>query len=340
MRTRILTAVLAAAALAVSGPAHAQSKTGTTIGAFLNIEPGARLAAMGNAGASVGEGLDAVYYNAAAIGRLDRYAVYFTHSEWLAGIGFDYVAGVLPVAGGRQGAVFGSITALGSGEMDVRTVSQPLGTGERFKVTDIALSLGYGREITDRFVAGGLVTYAQETIWHSSAGMVTFSLGTLYRVSDNGLRIGASLSNFGTNSSYDGRDLRTTIDRSPDTYGDNGQLPAEMYTDEFALPVTFRVGLGMPWRLGDDLRLLTAIDAAHPSDNSESVSLGAELDVRRMLALRLGYQNLFMEDSEVGLTAGAGLRGKLSGIDYRLDYAWADQGRLGSSQRFSLGLVF
>ena len=57
-------------------------------------------------------------------------------------------------------------------------------------------------------------------------------------------------------------------------------------------------------------------------------------------ALRAGYQNAFQQDSEEGLTAGGGVQGKIDVYAYHLDYAWADEGRLGSTHRFSLGLKF
>jgi hypothetical protein len=68
--------------------------------------------------------------------------------------------------------------------------------------------------------------------------------------------------------------------------------------------------------------------------------MGAEWAWNETLAIRAGYQNLFMQDSEVGLTLGAGLGGLLDQTRYRLNYAWADHGRLGSTQRFSVGLGF
>jgi hypothetical protein len=77
--------------LAVSS-AHGQSKTGTAVGEFTLIEPSARIAALGTAGVAVNEGLQSVYYNPAAIGAFKRPSVQFTHSEWLAGINYEYVA--------------------------------------------------------------------------------------------------------------------------------------------------------------------------------------------------------------------------------------------------------
>lgn len=329
-------AALALAALATA--AAAQSKTGSTFGSFLLIEPSARLAAMGNAGVGAAGGLDAVYYNPAAIGLLARPAVNVTHSAWFADISFDYVAAALPL--GRWGTAFTSVTSLNSGDIDVRTVDHPLGTGERFSVSDVSIGLGYGKQITDRFSMGVQLSYVQESIWHSSAQTAVLGFGTLYQTSDHGLRLGASLSNFGTQAAFAGRDLHVTFDADPNSNGDNGTLPAAQATDDFALPVLFRVGVGLPVRIDDDHELRVEADAFHPSDNAESMSLGAELHDRRGWALRWGYQNLFLHDAEGGLAIGAGYAGDVSRRHVSLDYGWADHGRLGNVHRLSLGFQF
>ncbi len=330
--------LLALACALAAAPAAAQTKTGTTVGQFLTIEPSARIAGMGNAGVSFTEGLDATWFNPAVIGRLERYNVEFTHSAWLADIRYDYVAVALPA--GKWGSLTASLTSLNSGEMDVRTVTQPLGTGERYSVSDVGIGLGYGRRITDRFSAGATVTYVQETIWHSSLNTVVFGLGTLYQVSDRGLQIGASLSNFGTEGRYSGRDLSVVYDGDATRYGDNGTLPGDASTDAFAVPVMFRVGLGMPFRPSPNYTLRIAADAFHPSDNTEGMSAGAELDMLKRLSLRAGWQDAFQQDSEVGLTLGAGVRGRYDVYGYQVDYGWTDHRRLGGTHRVTLGFTF
>ena len=323
--------------LGMAGSVAAQSKTGTTIGAFLLIEPSARSEGMGNTGATM-EGLDAAYFNPAAIGYAEGRSLAFAHSTWFAGISHDHIAGALPL--GRFGNIYTAVTSLNSGDIDVRTVTQPDGTGERYHVSDIAIGFGYGSQITDRFAAGLQMTYVQETIWNTSLSTGTLSIGTLYQISDNGLRLGASLLNFGTLGSFSGRDLRVTYDADPDRFGDNGQLPAEIFTDAFAVPVLFRVGVGLPVRLNPVTQLNLALDALHPNDNTESVSAGAELAYRKRFALRAGYQKAGEQDSEVGFTAGGGVGGAYDVYVYRLDYAWAAHGRLGSTHRFAVGLTF
>lgn len=317
--------------------ALAQTKVGTTFGAFTLIEPDARLAAMGNAGAGAAEGLAGAFHNAAAVAGGEQRELEFVHTSWFAGIRHDWLAYSHPT---RFGSLYGTFTSLNSGDMIVRTVNQPLGTGETFSVSDMALSLGVAHQFSLRFAAAAQVNYLQETIFHTSAGTATFTASTLYRLSAKGLRIGATLSHFGTTARYSGNDLEIQYDNIPGQNGDNGVLPGFRSTDAFAVPTTFRVGLAQPFELSPDTRLLLAVDALHPADNTESMSFGAELRLRDQFALRAGYQSLFLQDSEVGLTAGVGFRSALDGVRYHVDYGWADQGRLEDTHRFSFGLLF
>lgn len=317
---------------------YTQTKTGTTVGQFLLIEPSARVSAMGNAGSSLYGEVSAAYYNPGAIGMLSGYQVQFTHSLWLADIAYNYAA--VSIQPGDWGNLFASVTSLNSGEIEVRTVSQPLGTGERYTVSNFAVGLGYGKQISDRFSAGVQVTYMQEMIWHSSLSAFAINVGTIYRLSPDGLHIGASISNFGTRAKYSGDDLRIQFDRDPTRYGDNSALPGQFFTEEFPLPVFFRVGVSMPWQIGNYHKFQFAVDAFHPNDNTESISFGGEWMFRNTFAIRGGYQNLFQQDSEVGLTLGAGLYFDVGGYEFKMDYAWNDYGRLESVQRFTVGLSF
>ena len=329
---------IALAVALAAGEARGQTKAGTAIGDFLRIEPGARLTSLGNAGVAADPDLEAVYFNPAAAAHIDHLTLQFSHVDWFAGIRYEYVAAAVPLR--HWGTAFATVTSLNSGEIDVTTVSQPLGTGERYSVSDAAIGIGYAYAPSLRFAAGIQVRYFQETVWNSSAGAMTFDLGTLYRVGTYGLHIGASISNFGTSGTYEGRDLKITYDQDPSRFGDNGALPGERFTSDYPVPVLFRVGVGQPFRLGPDLRVWAVVAAEHPSDNTESMSGGVDLAYRDLVSLRAGYQNLFRTDSEEGLTAGVGLKQRLTGFDARLDYAWADFGRLDAVHRITLAIGF
>lgn len=320
------------------GSVYAQSKVGTTIGAFLRIEPSARVAGLGNAGSALPGGIEAVYFNPGAIGTIETAAVSYTHSFWLADIDYNYAALALPIKG--VGNFFASVTALNSGDMDVRTVEQPLGTGERFNVSNVAVGIGYGLRVTSRFATGIQVNFGTERIWHTSNKLVTFSVGTIYRLSESGATLGFGLMNFGTSAQFTGGDLAIQYDPDPDIAGNNGSLPADQATGSFPVPVMFRLGLSVPFSTSEDSRFLALIEALHPNDNSESANVGLEWEWKRIFALRAGYQTLLQTDGQLGLTMGFGVMGNLGNNTYQVDYAWADHERLQDTHRVSMAIIF
>jgi hypothetical protein len=85
-----------------------------------------------------------------------------------------------------------------------------------------------------------------------------------------------------------------------------------------------------------------AVDALHPNDNYESMNVGGEFSFRDYLFIRGGYKNLFLKDSQGGLTLGIGVNSKLlfSEDFVSFDYAYRDFGVLGNVQMLSLDIKF
>ncbi len=316
-----------------------QSKTGTTIGQFLKIEPSARISALGNAGSALYGEAVASYFNPASLGRLENSDIQFTHNNWLADINYNYAIGAIKVGG--VGTFSVQVTSLNSGEIDVRTVDQPLGTGERYTVTNFALGVGYGMMLTDRVSVGLQLNYIQESIWHSDLTAFGLNFGVQYEVEKGGLMLGASVSNFGPRASYNGRDLYVNYDFDSDKNGDNDKLPAELRTDSYSLPTVFRVGATYPVKINESNLLLISAEATHPNDNYESVNVGAEWTLFNTFSVRGGYRDLFLQDSEGGLMLGAGAKVEVNSVyNIRFDYAWGDYGRLAEAHRFTVGIGF
>lgn len=320
-------------------PVFPQSKTGTTIAQFLKIEPSSRLVGMGNAGASLHGEISNIFYNPASLGYLKGSDVQFTFNKWLADIDYNYLAAGINIEGVGTLSLTG--TMLNSGEINVTTVEQPLGTGEKYTVKNFALGLGYGIMLTDRVSVGVQFNYILETIWHSNLSTIGMNLGVQYQLIDGGLTLGASVSNFGARSSFDGRDIYINYDFDSKKYGDNDQLPAKLRVDEYALPTLFRAGISYQIDFADEYKLLIAADATHPNDNLESINLGGELKLINQIFLRAGFRNLFLVDSEGGLVLGAGLKTEIANsYNIRFDYAFADYGRLSEAHRLTVSLGF
>ncbi|MGP8330398.1 MAG: PorV/PorQ family protein [Methanosarcinaceae archaeon] len=315
------------------------TKVGTTSAPFLKIEPGARAVAMGGAFVAVTNDATATYWNPAGIAQLPGTEIVLMHTEWLAGINFDFVGCVLPL--GSYGTIGANITSLSMDEMKVRTVFYPEGTGEKYGAGDIAAGLSYARNLTDRFSIGFTGKYIRQNIWHMNSSAFAVDIGTLFTTGFNGMKIGMCISNFGNKMRLEGKDTQINYDPDQMKYGNNDRIPANLQTDKYSLPLIFRVGVAMDLLKGDRSRVTIAIDAVHPNDNTENLNFGTEYVFKNMIALRVGYKNLFTEDGEEGLTAGAGLEYRFAGFtSLKIDFAYQDFGRLENVQRFSLGLKF
>ncbi len=334
--------ILTILGLVIAVPVLAQvnvTKVGTTSAAFLNIDVGARAVSMGGAFVALANDPTTIYWNPAGIARLPRASFTLMHTNWLAGTNFDYGAIVIPV--GAFGTLGASLATLSMDEMEVRTVAQPEGTGELFSASDFAATLSYAINLTDRFTIGFNAKYIQSNIWNESASAFAVDIGTLFTTQFNGMRLGVSLSNFGTPMRMTGRDLIILVDPAPEKDGSNDRIVSKLQTDAFDLPLILRVGVAMELIDTPMNRITVAADAVNPSDGAESINLGFEYAMRNMFFLRGGYKSLFREFSEQGLTAGLGLRRKITAsTSLQIDYSYADFGRLTSVHRFSLQLDF
>jgi hypothetical protein len=283
-----------------------------------------------------------IFYNPASLGRMVGTDIQFTFNKWLADITYNYMAAGINLDGIGTFALVG--TLLNSGEMDVRTVEKPLGTGERFSVNDLALGLGYGLMLTDRVSVGLQLNYISESIWHSSLSTFGLNFGVQYQVEKDGLTIGASVSNFGTRANYDGRDLYINYDFDPSKHGDNSKLPAELRTDYFNLPTLFRAGVSYTFNFDEDYKLLIAADAVHPNDNDQYLNIGGEFNLLHIFSIRCGYRNLYIPynpDAEGGLVLGGGVQTNFNETNnIRFDYAYADYGRLAEAHRLTISVGF
>jgi hypothetical protein len=337
----LLSGLLLAATPAPGQSGGDVSKVGTTAAPFLEIPVGARAIGMGGAFVGTSDDVTALYWNPAGVARLNRSEAMFTHIEWIADMKFDYAGVALSLE--EFGWIGLSFTSLSMGDMLVRTVDQPEGTGEFFDAGSFAAAIHYARNLTDKFSIGFTAKYISERIWNMHAGAFAIDVGTLFVTNFlNGMRIGATVSNFGTEMKLEGRDARTFHPVDPTNTGGNDRIPQNIEMNSWHLPLNFQFGVAVDAIKTDNHLLTLAVDALHPTDNYESLNVGAEYSFQRMFFLRGGYQSLFLTDAEGGLSLGTGILAPLFGetMNARVDYAYSDFGRLEAVHSLAVSVLF
>lgn len=338
----IILSVLSFIGIMMPDQAEAQnvSKVGTTAAEFLQIGVGGRATGMGGAFVAVSDDASSLYWNPAGIASIEKNEIISTHSEWLAGLDFNYVGAVFNFE--KVGTVGFSLTMLSVPEMLVRTEDFQDGTGETFDAADIAFGITYASRVGERFSVGGTMKFVQQRIWHTKAKAVAIDLGTKYKTDFlGGMVIGATIYNFGSDLKMEGRDLRTFVDPDPVSEGNNDRVPVNLETDSWSLPLNFQFGIAFEPLKTPMHNILIAIDALHPSSNYESINVGGEYGFQKRVFLRGGYEALFLKDVESGLNAGLGVNQKLSnGLLAKLSYGYKSMGRLGNVHTLALEMGF
>ena len=285
---------------------------------FLRIDMSARAGALGGSFIANNDDIDVIFYNPAGIGMLKGNPASFSFVKYLAGINLASVAYSQEVSSlGRFG---GAIQYINYGTF---TEADEYGnvTGE-FKAGEIAFLLGYANTLSENFYYGvnGKVIYS--SIDGRSASAIAVDLGLHYAIPDEGLDLGFSILNAGTQmTSY--------------------------YSTKEKLPVDVAAGVSkkmehIPIKLYLDFRKLNENQDKF-SDRFKAFSVGAEITMSKVMTLRLGYNN--ERRSELTVGSFAGLAGFNLGLgilvsDYHFDYGFSSLGQVGSLHRISISTNF
>ncbi len=292
-------------------PAHAGTTTGFS---FLDLPAGARIAALGGAGAALAEGPIALFWNPAglapvALAEGSRGRVGFDHHESIQKFRQELVGAALEKGGDGLGI---ALNAHYTDRIDERDpLGNLLGT---FGASDFAVALGVAKAAGPGLRLGGALQWAHESLAGSGASALGLSAGALYAPAGaRGITLGASVRNLGKSPAFKAEDG-----------SDGAKVPQ---------PLTLSAGAAYGGRAGR-LAWRAAADLVKLKGDSAEGRLGLEVLPVPNLALRAGWM-LGQDASD--LTAGAGIAVGRFDVDYAF-VPYKDQ--LGSSHRIALGARF
>ncbi len=296
--------------------AWGQAKTGTAGAQFLELGVSARAVGMGNAFLAVADDASAIYYNVAGLTQLSQREIILTHVDYPADITYDFGGLAYPLT--KLGGVLGlGFYFLNAGDMDITTPHDPLpgtewSSGQTFSAKEYAVSLSYGRRLTERFSIGTTLKLIDELYEEERATGWAADIGTMYNTGFRNFKIGMVMSNFGSDLKF--------------------------IQEEYPLPITFKFGVSMEViKLGDH-KALVDLELGHPNDNLEKFNGGVEYLFQDLLALRIGSQSGYDTGD---ISVGAGIKVPFyNKTKLKVDYGYYDFGNLSEVHRFTLNLSF
>jgi len=325
---------------------QAQSRVGTTAANFLTLGAGAPGASLGHAYTATATGADALFWNpgGAAIAHRSgqRSGLFFSNNQWIAGIDFNTAGITIPVTG--SGVVGLSVASVDYGTMKVRTVADPEGTGETFSASDLSVGLSYAMPLTPSFYFGGTTKMVRQSIRDMSARTMAIDVGfVLLTDYFNGMRVAASIMNFGGKMTMDGINSEIQVDIVPGHDGSSESIPARIKMDGWDLPMSFKFGIALPVVNSESTQFELLADANQTNDNNLNADFGAQFKyMTRMLTFnaRAGYKDAFLDNVDSHFAYGAGLDLQLSGVRFGFDYAYVPFDLLDSTRIVDFRIYF
>lgn len=272
----------------------------------LRVGVGGREAGMGETGVASSVGASAIYWNPAnnVFADFDTELV-LQHNRYL-GL-FNQEAAVVAHRMGK-GVLGFMFTGFYSDTID-RRGSDNTGLVEgNFKPYDVVFGLSYAHPIGDSFGVAVNAKMVYERIDIYSDTTIAFDFFVTHKTMIEGLTFAASLTNVG---------------------GD-----MVLIEDLLPMPTAMRVGGSFVPDFGGKKLTLTA-DVLFPNDTSEKAHVGTEFRLVPELALRLGTQ---INYDNQGLTAGAGFKTGILGVDYAYGASKVDG--FDDGHKFSINLVW
>jgi hypothetical protein len=210
--------------------------------------------------------------------------------------------------------------------------SVPLGYDDTgtFKLSSLALGVGYAKQLTDRFSVGAHVRWVRQDLGESTIAVNIRNDATGQRIADTSIvtnKVSPLVFDFGTQFKTGFKSLVFGMSVR------NFSQEVKYAEESFQAPLVFTLGISMDLMdlIGTgpmDQSLILSIDASHYNDHPEQLKIGVEYRIMQILFLRGGYAN---DNGGNGLSFGLGV----SQFGFAVDYAYTPFGVFDKVQRMT-----
>ncbi len=285
------------------------SKVGIATSTFLTLDYDPVSASLGGAYVAVAGSPLAGLSNPAGIANLkSKYSFVAGNMSWLEIGEFPAVGFVYNMGNRGNFGIYMTGAYLG-GMAETKVVDGAIiTTGQELAYKAFLIDFTYAKYYTDKFASGVSVKLFREDYGgYTAANNIAIDVGSYYWTGFKSLRIALVIQNLGPDT------------RPGGTYnfyhiGQGGNIVVDTVKfSGYPLPMIFRMGVAMEVIERPDYRLTAVLEAIHPNDYYEGISVGFDLNVLNKIEFRTGYS---FNQGEKTLGAGFGVKLGALGLNY------------------------
>ncbi|MCU7493925.1 MAG: PorV/PorQ family protein [Ignavibacteria bacterium] len=301
---------------------------------FLLNPVSAEVIARGGTGLTSTYNSNAVFWNPAMLGFVQTdYDVNLNRTNGIADINYNAAAASIKL--GEVGTLALSAMAMDYGTLHATVRADndngylDMGT---FSPGASAFGIAFSQKMNDRFSYGIQIKLAHQNLGEAytmrtgdslnlykvayKKNVIAGDVGAFYDFNYNGIRFGAVMQNISPQVKYE--------------------------VEGFQLPFAISFGLSFEpldflMQKNPEHNFVLSVESYHPKDFGSKVKVGGEYSFSNLFFVRGGYMSNYDGRS---FTAGAGIRQEISGINFRVDYAYQPYEIFGGVHFITLGIAY
>jgi len=288
-----------------------EDRVGSAGASQLLINPWARSSAIGDAGVSHVNGLEATFTNIAGLAFTDKTQIKFDRTNWLGSAGIGLSSAGIAQRISESDVIAVSVQSLNFGDIDITTVDLPEGGIGVFSPRMNIFNIGYARSFSASIYGGINFKVISENISNLKANGIALDAGIRYVTGEQDqIKFGIALKNVGPVMRYKGDGLSTEVN-----YLNDGNIATlEQRSASYELPSLLNIGGSYDFIFNENNKLIASGSFTANSFQYDQYRLGADYGLTTEKAafnVRAGYvieRKMYSTENQSnalsGLTAG------------------------------------
>lgn len=326
--------IVGAVALSFGANAGNEDRVGSAGASHMLINPWARSCAIGDAGYSSVNGLEATYVNIAGLAFADKTQIKFNYSNWMGNAGISFNSAGIVQRISESDVIAVSVQSMSYGDIQITTVANPEGNIGFFSPKANIFNVGYARTFSSSIYGGINFKVISENISNLKASGMAIDAGIRYVTGEQDqVKFGIALKNVGPVMRFKGDGLAQQVNYV--STGFTGSLEERSAT--FEMPSLLSIGASYDFIFNESNKLNLAAGFTANSFSYDQFRLGLDYGMsleKVAFNLRGGFvyeKGLFDAENRsnalVGPTAGfsvdalVGKNKSALGIEYATRFA-------------------